>query len=122
LTDFGRYEALNAMRRLVEPARLPRILAHFDEDRSSGLWEDASLSYARWLEIAEQLSEAYAWRFKTRALDTLHVAAAITLGRGHFLTFDAPQRRLAEAAGLAVEPLPAWEERPRTGHGRADPT
>jgi predicted nucleic acid-binding protein len=35
-------------------------------------------------------------------MDILHVATAIELGATHFLTFDANQKKLAEAEGLTV--------------------
>ena len=37
-----------------------------------------------------------------RSFDILHVAAAIHLGAKEFLTFDANQRKLAEAEGFKV--------------------
>ena len=39
-----------------------------------------------------------------RALDILHVAAAVHLGADEFLTFDFNQRKLALAAGLKPGP------------------
>jgi len=41
-----------------------------------------------------------------RAVDLLHVAAALELGASSLFTFDLKQRRTAQAAGLAVNPLP----------------
>jgi predicted nucleic acid-binding protein len=41
-----------------------------------------------------------------RAADLLHVAAAIELGARSLFTFDLKQHRAAQAAGLAVNPLP----------------
>jgi predicted nucleic acid-binding protein len=41
-----------------------------------------------------------------RAVDLLHVAAALELGASSLFTFDQKQHRTAQAAGLAVNPLP----------------
>ena len=41
-----------------------------------------------------------------RALDLLHVAAALELGASSLFTFDHKQHRTARAACLAVNPLP----------------
>jgi predicted nucleic acid-binding protein len=54
---------------------------------------------------AEVLSALHASRLLSRSLDTLHVAAALELGCKRFVTFDARQARLAEAAGLKGDDL-----------------
>ncbi len=51
---------------------------------------------------AERLSELYTDANGHRAMDILHVATAIELGVRKFLTFDANQKKLAEAEGLVV--------------------
>ena len=40
----------------------------------------------------------------TRSLDLMHVAAAMILEAGLFLSFDERQRKAAEAEGLRTEP------------------
>lgn len=40
-----------------------------------------------------------------RTLDILHVAAAVLLKVGLFMTFDQPQAQLATLAGLTVHPV-----------------
>lgn len=60
---------------------------------------------APWPQIhlaAERLSERYTEAQGHRAMDILHVATAIELGVNAFLTFDANQKKLAEAEGLVV--------------------
>jgi predicted nucleic acid-binding protein len=52
--------------------------------------------------IAERLSAQYTWSEGYRGFDVLHVATALHLGATEFLSFDAGQKRLAEAEGLAV--------------------
>jgi predicted nucleic acid-binding protein len=51
-------------------------------------------------DIAENLSARHTSRILCRALDILHVSAAISLGCGVFATGDARQFNLAKAAGL----------------------
>lgn len=54
--------------------------------------------------IAERLSVQYTMRGGHRALDLLHVATALHLNARQLLTFDANQRRVAEAEGLKIRP------------------
>lgn len=58
-------------------------------------WEDVRRHALR-------ISGNHTTRIGCRALDILHVAAALTLGAREFLTFDGVQRTLAEAEGLVV--------------------
>jgi predicted nucleic acid-binding protein len=41
----------------------------------------------------------------TRTADLLHVAAALELGASDFFSFDRQQRKMAEAAGLKLNPF-----------------
>jgi len=52
--------------------------------------------------IAERLSDKYATGLGARAMDTLHLASALHLGAGHFLTFDAKQKKIALSEGMTV--------------------
>jgi predicted nucleic acid-binding protein len=54
---------------------------------------------------AKRLSGMYTAEKGHRAFDILHVATAISRRADQFLTFDANQKRLAEAEGLQV-PFP----------------
>lgn len=49
---------------------------------------------------AERLSARHSESQGTRSFDILHVASALVLGTGHFITFDARQGSLATSAGL----------------------
>ena len=53
---------------------------------------------------AKRLSASHTMIGGHRAFDILHVAAALHLGEGEFLTFDANQRKLAAAVGLKPGP------------------
>ena len=60
-----------------------------------------------------QLSADHTQRLGARAIEVLHVAAALHLGAGQFLTFDRRQSKIARAEGLEVLDLPE-ERRTRT--------
>ena len=57
-------------------------------------------------ECARQLSRSLTANLGTRTADLLHVAAALELGAATLFTFDLQQRKMAEAAGLKLNPLP----------------
>jgi hypothetical protein len=57
-------------------------------------------------ERARKLSRQTTPQFGTRTADLLHVAAALEVGATGFFGFDLQQRKLAEAAGLKINPLP----------------
>lgn len=73
-------------------------------------WIDSDIEDARLLrvvpepgpihDIAEDLSSKHTSKLLCRALDILHVGAAIHLGCATFVTGDARQCKLAKAAGL----------------------
>lgn len=54
--------------------------------------------------IAEELSAQHTMQAGHRSFDVLHVAAALHLKSGQFLTFDARQAALAKVAALKVKP------------------
>jgi predicted nucleic acid-binding protein len=79
-----------------------KMLADLKADLVSG---DVVTVPAPWHQVhlaAERLSEWYTDACGHRSMDILHLATAIELGATHFLTFDANQKKLAEAEGLTV--------------------
>jgi len=54
------------------------------------------------LDEATRLSSSHTLTGGHRGFDILHVAAALMMGAKEFLTFDANQKKLAEAEGLVV--------------------
>lgn len=79
-----------------------KMLADLKADLVSG---DVSTIPAPWPQIhlaAERLSELHTDARGHRSMDILHVATALELGVKAFLTFDANQRKLAQAEGLKV--------------------
>ncbi len=54
--------------------------------------------------LAETISKRHTVAGRHRGFDILHVATALHLGAGEFLTFDGNQRKLAAAKKLKVKP------------------
>ncbi len=105
LTDYGTYEATNALMQLVARRQLAEATALLREiaaGQRSGIFRRAALDHPAWLRRAHELSVAITPIANVRALDLLHVAAAQLLGRTRLLTFDVNQQRAARAAGLTV--------------------
>jgi len=79
-----------------------QALADIDED----LRREVLLSIdVDWKEVwgrTTELVQAHSAITGCRTLDTLHVAAAVTLGYRHFVTSDSRQTALAKRLGLSV--------------------
>lgn len=102
LTPFGIFELQNTLRRVLSPADSAKVI---NSVRGDTAFERVPLESYRWLQKADELSRAHVWTNKTKALDVLHVAAAILRGRSVFLTFDLQQRRFARVCGLVAPNL-----------------
>jgi predicted nucleic acid-binding protein len=79
-----------------------QMLSDLQKDLNAGLLSMVSVDWAAVHQRAEALSSAHTLAAGHRLADILHVATALQLGATEFLTFDANQRRLAEAEGLVV--------------------
>ncbi len=77
-------------------------LAKFQSNIASGAIIVVPVEWADIASIAERLSAQFTWTEGYRGFDVLHVATALHLGAGEFLTFDAQQKQLAVAEGLHV--------------------
>lgn len=78
------------------------MMRDLQSDLTNGVLEIIAVDWADVHGLAEQLSAKYTEDTGCRLADILHVATALHLGAAQFLTFDPRQKRLAEAAGLAV--------------------
>jgi predicted nucleic acid-binding protein len=84
------------------PVQVAQIaLARLEADLDDGVLEEASCDYGRIIDRARKISNTHTWRSGYRSLDVLHVATARYLRASRFLTFDANQRKLAEAEGMS---------------------
>jgi len=73
----------------------------FRQHFTSGLYQVVPID-ANVFELARSLSEQHGRALRNRALDVLHVAAAVQFGASAFATFDDRQGRLAEEVGLTL--------------------
>ncbi|MGH9416621.1 MAG: type II toxin-antitoxin system VapC family toxin [Terriglobales bacterium] len=93
---------LHVFRGEIAPASAAAARSAWASDQRQGI-----LTPAPWPEgacaTAAHLSTAYSARLGVRALDLLHVAAAMELRCDCFLTFDRRQLALARAAGLDTQ-------------------
>jgi len=84
------------------PAEGTRMLRDLQSDLSAGVLHVVNADWADVHRIAEELSGKYTAQGGHRLADILHVATALHLASPTFLTFDANQRKLAEAEGMSV--------------------
>lgn len=109
VTSLSRFELRNAIRllafrKLLDPRVATEDLTLITRDIASGVLALTPCDWPAVHELAERLSAEHTSRSGHRGMDLLHVASALTLRAGDFLTFDQNQARLAVAAGLAVKP------------------
>jgi predicted nucleic acid-binding protein len=79
-----------------------QMLRDLQIDLNAGILSILPVDWADVHQRAEALSGTHTPAGGHRLADILHVATALHLGSGEFLTFDSNQRRLAEAEGLVV--------------------
>ncbi|HRQ89603.1 MAG TPA: type II toxin-antitoxin system VapC family toxin [Bacteroidia bacterium] len=83
-------------------AEAEAMLRDFESDLTSGVLVAVPVDWPDVHRRAEILSERHTESGGHRLVDLLHVATALHLGASEFLSFDANQRKLAEAEGLAI--------------------
>jgi predicted nucleic acid-binding protein len=108
LTPLCELELVNALqlrlyRRELTGHEVEVARAAFEKDLAAGLYAVHPVSPSVY-EKARQLSRTYTRSLGSRSLDILHVAGALVARADSLYTFDAAQRRLAKAAGLATAP------------------
>ena len=109
LTGFHRLELRNALglavfQQRLTPAESLAAWQEVERDLASGLLLATSDLWAKLVQEAERLAERHTPATGSRSLDTLHVAAATVLGATDFCTLDARQGKLAQLAGLHIQP------------------
>ena len=110
ITSLVELEAVNAFglkefRKEITSRQAVAALHNFDKAVGVGVFQLLALP-ASAFERARQLSRQFTALLGTRTADLLHVAAAMELGAATLFTFDLQQRKMAEAAGLKLNPLP----------------
>jgi len=79
-----------------------RMLRDLQSDLAAGLLQVTVVDWAEVHRIGDALSAKHTATGGHRLNDILHVATALHLGAAEFLTFDANQKKLAEAEGMTV--------------------
>ena len=105
LTPLHRLELRTTVRQcaygsLIRQADARQILRHIEEDLDDGTLIHEPLDWTESLRQAEAVAERLAWTKSCRSLDLWHVAIALEIQAGNFVTFDKDQLALAQAAGL----------------------
>ncbi len=104
-TGLHRLELRNALRlrvfrKEITPEQRELSIQAMLSDLATGVFCHADPPWTEVLLEAERLSAGHSEFLGTRSLDILHVASALVLGAGQFITFDSRQGSLATAAGL----------------------
>jgi predicted nucleic acid-binding protein len=105
LTPFNEFEFTQALRlaqhrKLVNTSEVAVAEASFARDRSEGFFLDSGVSLVAVLKRAQRLAIQHTAAAGCRSMDLLHVAAALEQKATHLLSFDSPQRKLAESEKL----------------------
>jgi hypothetical protein len=94
---------LAVFHRRIDSLECRRVIAQLEADlRDETLLVHMQLDWIAVLRQAEKLGATHVGALMCGSPDLFHIAAAIEWGADHFLTFDARQKKMAEAAGLAV--------------------
>lgn len=93
---------LNDRSKGFAPTEGRQMLNDLQIDLNAGLLTTIPVDWSAVHQRAEALSSTHTLAAGHRLADILHVATALQLGAAEFLTFDANQRKLAEAEGLVV--------------------
>ena len=105
LTPLLEHELRNAIRLCVfrgqiSSAQREGVLYDFEQDKVAGVLHAVPMDWPKVLRHAEALSRRHTEALGVRGMDILHVASALALKAGRFVTFDERQRTLAQLAGL----------------------
>ena len=106
-TMLHELEVSNALRvlhgrGLMDARQLRSVLTQIAEDKEAHHLQDSRPDLFVVLAEAVRLSTAHATKLLSRSLDLLHVATALHLGCGRFVSGDDRQLALARAEGLEV--------------------
>jgi hypothetical protein len=108
-TELLQHETRNAFRlgvfrKEITASEMKQLLKWLEEDQKNGVLHVLRLEGSSIYEIAEKLSVDFTPKSGNRALDILHVAAALHLKADLFLSFDQRQLALAQQTGMRIGP------------------
>jgi len=107
LSELADFELCNALRFAQFAGRLASgdaagFLAQYESGRAAGRLRLEICNLADIVREAKRLSGMYTAEKGHHAFDILHVATALSRRAERFLTFDANQKKLADAEGIGV--------------------
>lgn len=88
----------------ITPADFQAAQLRLSQALTQGYVQRRELAPHQWFPHAQRITAHATSAATCRALDVLHVAAALLLKQSGFLSFDLQQRELAESEGLQVMP------------------
>jgi predicted nucleic acid-binding protein len=86
----------------IPQSEADEMLRKLEANLAASAFEVARIDWVEVLKEAEKISAQHTISGGYRAMDILHVATALQLNIGHFLTFDKKQRKLVEATIMRV--------------------
>lgn len=106
-TPWHRLEVFNAFRQQERAGLLPKtpavvFIRALEHEVRLGYWPHVEFNWIDAVRTANELSSVHSRDLLLRGMDLFHVAIALETGSELFLTFDAEQAALAEAAGLQL--------------------
>jgi predicted nucleic acid-binding protein len=110
LTSFHELEFLNAVnlkqfRKEFIKEDADSVVSKFKKHEEQGIFFRPQLDWTDIFEISFNLSLNFTRTIGSRSLDILHIASALSIKAGKFLTFDDRQARLASLAGIKIVKL-----------------
>jgi predicted nucleic acid-binding protein len=100
--EFGNALRFSEFRRAISVGTAALYWAGFEAAISQGRLVVTTSNLADVVDEAKRISSTRTLTGGYRGFDILHVASALKMNASHFLTFDANQKKLAEAEGLVV--------------------
>ncbi len=100
--EFGNALKFSEFRKVIPAGAAAHYWAGFETAITQGRLIVATSNLADVVDEAKRLSAMRTLTGGHRGFDILHVASALKMKATHFLTFDANQKKLAEAEGLVV--------------------
>ena len=107
-TPWPRLEIFNtfhqmARRSIISRGEARQAIRQFENEVRLGYWPHREFKWPNAVRRACQLAEQHGASFTIAGFDLFHVAIALTIRAGFFLTFDKEQRAFAQVAGLRVD-------------------
>jgi predicted nucleic acid-binding protein len=107
LTSFHELEFFNTInlkqfRKELTKEECESIMARFKKHEEQGIFSRPQLDWTDVFQNAYDLSQKFTKSTGARSLDILHIASALLIKAGKFLTFDDKQAKLASLAGLKI--------------------